>query len=98
MDFVPVGKVISTYGLQGEIRFRYYNDSGSNLHQYAVLYAEKEGKRLPLRPTRVRRQGGLFLIRFAEIRGAGEASSLVGRELFVREEDLPVLEGNEYYD
>lgn len=98
MGFVSVGKVLSTHGLQGEVRFRYYNDSDSNLRQYAVLYAEKEGRKLPLRPTRVRKQSSLFVIRFAEIRGAGEASSLVGKELFVREEDLPLLEENEYYD
>lgn len=98
MGFIPVGKVLSTRGLQGEVRFRYYNDAGSGLESYQVLYADREGEKFPLRLARVRGQGGQFLIRFAEITGSGEASSLVGKELFVREEDLPVLNENEYYD
>jgi len=98
MGFIPVGKVLSTRGLQGEVRFRYYNDARSNLDSYEVLYADRGGEKFPLRLARVRSQGRQFLIRFAEIAEAGEASSLVGHELFVREEDLPVLNENEYYD
>jgi 16S rRNA processing protein RimM len=98
MGFIPVGKVLATRGLQGEVRFRYYNDSGSNLDSYEVLYADRGGEKFPLRLARVRAQSGQFLIRFVEIAGAGEASSLVGQELFAREEDLPALNENEYYD
>lgn len=98
MSYVPVGRVLSTRGLRGEIRFRYYNHSELNLHGYAALFADRDGQKIELRPSQVRPRRGYFLIEFAEVETPGAASFLVGKELFVREGDLPVLTEGEYYD
>ncbi len=98
MGFLAVGRVLSTRGLKGEIRFKYYNESECNLFTYTALYAERDGERVELKPTRVQSQRGHFLIRFSNVRTPGEASFLVGKELFVREVDLPRLSEGEYYD
>ena len=98
MGYIPVGRILSTHGLRGEIRFRYYNDSESNLCGYAALFADRDGQKIELRPSRVQPRRGYFLIQFAEVETPGAASFLVGKELFVREEDLPRLNEGEYYD
>jgi len=98
MDYIPVGRVLSTRGLRGEIRFRYYNDSETNLCGYAALFADRDGQKIELRPSRVEPRRGYFLIQFTEVDTPEAATPLVGRELFVREEDLPRLNEGEYYD
>jgi 16S rRNA processing protein RimM len=98
MGYIPVGRVLSTRGVRGEIRFRYYSESETNLCGYAALFADHNGQKIELRPSRVQPRRGYFLIQFAEVETPEAASSLVGRELFVREEDLPRLNEGEYYD
>jgi 16S rRNA processing protein RimM len=98
MGYIPVGRVLSARGVRGEIRFRYYNDSESNLCGYAALYADRDGRKIELRPTRVQPRRGYFVIQFGELETPGAATFLVGKELFVREEDLPKLNEGEYYD
>jgi len=98
MSHIAIGRILSTRGLRGEIRFRYYNESESGLSRYAALYAERDGSYVELTPSRVQPQRGSFLIHFRDIATSGEASFLVGKELFVREEDLPSLNEGEYYD
>jgi 16S rRNA processing protein RimM len=98
MSYVPVGRVLSTRGLRGEIRFRYYNHSELNLCRYAALFADRNGQKIELRPSRVHPQRGYFQIQFAEVETPEAASFLVGKELFVREGDLPALNEGEYYD
>ena len=98
MGYIPVGRVLSAHGVRGEIRFRYYNDSESDLCGYAALVVDRDSQKIELRPSRVQPRRGYFLIQFAGIETPGAASFLVGKELFVREEDLPRLKEGEYYD
>ena len=98
MGYIPVGRVLSIRGVRGEIRFRYYNESETNLCGYAALFADRDGQKIELRPCRVQPRRGYFLIQFAEVETPEAASFLVGGELFVREEDLPRLNDGEYYD
>jgi 16S rRNA processing protein RimM len=98
MGYIAVGRILGTRGVGGEVRFRYYNESESTLSRYAAFYAEREGDYVKLAPMRVRLQRGQYMLQFSNVATHGEASSLVGKELFVREEDLPRLSEGEYYD
>jgi 16S rRNA processing protein RimM len=98
MGYIPVGRVLSTRGLRGELRFRYYNDSEPNLCGYATLYADRDGRKIELRPSRVQALRGQFVIQFEKLETPGAVSFLIGKELYVREEDLPRLSEGEYYD
>ncbi len=98
MGYIPVGRVLSTHGVRGEIRFRYYNDSESDLCGYAALFADRDGQKIKLKPARVQARRGYFLIQFGELETPAAVSFLAGKELYVREEDLPRLGEGEYYD
>ncbi len=98
MGFIPVGRVVSAHGVRGGVRFRYYNESESNLCGYGALFAENDGQKLALKPWRVQPRSGYFIIQFEGRETVESVSFLVGKELFVREEDLPVLGEGEFYD
>jgi 16S rRNA processing protein RimM len=98
MKWVPVGKVISTQGIRGEVKFHYYNEVSEDFLRYTSLFVVKQNVKTEIRPARVRFQKAFVYIQFEGVENVEEASSLVDKELFVREEDLPSLEDGEYYE
>jgi 16S rRNA processing protein RimM len=98
MGYIPVGRVLSIRGVRGEIQFRYYSNSEPDLCGYAALFADRDGRKIELKPSRVQARRGHFLIQFRELETPEAASFLVGKELYVREEDLPKLGEGEYYE
>ncbi|MGD0230486.1 MAG: ribosome maturation factor RimM [Syntrophorhabdales bacterium] len=98
MKFIPVGRVVSTHGLRGEVKFRYYNESSTASLQYPTFFADRSGTKIELKPSRIRPQGDLFLISFRGLEAVEDVRFLLRGELFVREDDLPPLEEGEYYD
>lgn len=97
MRFIPIGQVVSAHGVRGEIRFRYYSEPGEQIG-YPALFAEKNGKQTELTPLQVRRHKGFFLITFKDLGSVEEIAFLLGKELSVREEDLPHLQDDEWYE
>jgi 16S rRNA processing protein RimM len=98
MKWIPVGKVVSTQGMQGEVKFYYYNEVREDFLRYTSLFVVKDNVKTEIRPARVRFQKNLIYIHFEGVSGIEEASSLVNKELFVREDDLAFLENDEYYE
>jgi len=98
MRFIPVGRVVASHGLKGTVRFRYYNEDRDQFYSYASLYLNKDGKQTKLSPTEVRFSKGFFYVKFEGFNSPEKSSFLVNEELCVREEDLPSLDNDEYYD
>ena len=98
MEYVPVGRVVSAHGVSGEVRFRYYNESSPTSVRYPRFFADQAGKKIELEPLHVRLRGGVFVVKFRGLETVEAVHFLVGNELFVKEEDLPPLGADEYYD
>ena len=98
MRYIPVGRVISTHGVGGEVKFRYYNDAKEGFLRYTTLFVEHGAERIELKSTGIRSQKGFFYIRFEGLKNPEEVFSLMDKELSVREEDLPQLDEDAYYD
>jgi len=98
MRYIPVGKVVATYGIKGAVKFKYYNEVYDNFYGYTVLYVKDGSRYTKLEPTEKRFHKGFFYIAFKGFETPEEVFYLLSRELFVREEDLPRLETDEYYD
>lgn len=98
MKCVSIGRVVSTHGLRGEVKFRYYNEEKEGLYRYTTLLVRQRDEWIELKPERIRFQKDIFYIKFFGYDGLEKVTSFINRELFVREEDLPGLEPDEYYD
>ncbi|OPY72711.1 MAG: Ribosome maturation factor RimM [Syntrophorhabdus sp. PtaU1.Bin050] len=98
MRCIPVGKVVAEHGLRGEVKFKYYNEVAEGFLEYTSLYAERNGKQTELKPAGIRFQKGFFYIKFEGLDRPDMVSFLMNQELCVREEDLPPLDNDEYYD
>ncbi len=98
MKWIPVGRVVSVHGIRGELKFYYYNEVKEEFLDYTSLFALKGAEFVKLEPEGARYRKGLFYLSFRGFSTVEEVSFLVGKELFVREADLPRLEEGEYYE
>ena len=98
MKWIPVGRVVSTSGLKGEVKFYYYNEAKEEFFDHASLFALKGDEYIELKPEGARYQKRFFYLSFRGLTTVEEVSFLTTKELFVREEDLRPLDSDEYYD
>ena len=98
MKLIPVGRVIAAHGVKGEIRLRYYNDTTTDPPGYPSFFVDRAGTNIELKPSRVRRQGNTFIVKFKGLETIEDVGFLFKKELSVAEKDLPALDEDEYYD
>ena len=96
--YVPVGRIESAHGINGEVKLRYYNDEKEVLYGYTSFFVKSPDGWTHLQPVGINFHKDLFRIKFAGLDKIGDVSSLMNRELFVEERDLPGLDENEYYE
>lgn len=99
MGYVPVGRVLSTHGIKGEVKFQYYNDEKGVFYEYTSFLVKNENNRwVTFSPADKRFYKGFFYLKFKGFDSPEAASSLINKELFVKEEQLPSLNDGEYYE
>lgn len=98
MKWIPVGRVVSTSGMRGEVKFYYYNEVKGEFFDHTSLFALKGDEYIELKPVGAKHRKRFFYLSFHGVSTAEEVSFLVAKELFVREADLPRLEDGEYYE
>ena len=98
MGYIPVGKVVADHGLGGAVKFKYYNEVPEDFYRYSSLLINKDGRQTELKSTEVRFSKGFFYLKFEGLNSPEKVSFLINQELYVREEDLPPLDNDEYYD
>lgn len=98
MNWIPVGRVVSKHGMRGDIKFYYYNEVKEEFFRYTSLFALQDGTPVELKPSRATYGKNVFYVSFDGFANSNDVEFLVGKELFVRQEDLPCLEDGEYYE
>jgi len=98
MKYVSIGRIVSTHGLRGEVKFLYYNEISEGLWNYKTFLIKQQEEWVEIKPERIRRQKGFYYIKFQDHDTIEKVTSFTDKELFVKEEDLPSLNADEYYD
>lgn len=95
---IAVGRISRTHGIKGQVRFYSYSGNLDTLRfakeLHAVL-ADGTGRTLLL--DRLSGDGSKILLTFAGYDSVEKAHSLVSAELFLRREQLPEPEDDEFY-
>ncbi|ADA67325.1 MAG: Ribosome maturation factor RimM [Thermotoga sp. 47_83] len=96
---VAIGKIVNTHGLKGEVKFFPYTNSEEIVKNLSdvILYNSEKKAFYNLTVESVRRMNKLFLIRFKSIDTIEAAEKIKGCEVFVKYEELPKLNEDEYY-
>lgn len=94
----PIGKVVKPHGVRGKIKIEYFGEDPSQFPPYQWVYIkDNSGQPKPFEILEVTPQLPRLILRLKGIERIEETVALVGKEIFVRREDLPPLEEGEYY-
>lgn len=98
---IPVGKIVSVYGIKGWVKVYSYTDPKENLFDYGPYWLTgREGQEkevLPIDIDEGRAQGEGLVAHLRGVDDRDEARAYCQREILVAKSVLPVLPEGEYY-
>jgi 16S rRNA processing protein RimM len=92
--FLEAGKIVSTFGIKGEIIAECYCDSPQLLCEFETLFFDKGKKPLEIESAFPRKSNAVLKIKGVET--VESARLLIGKVLYLDREDL-ILGENEYF-
>jgi 16S rRNA processing protein RimM len=96
-DLVPLGKVVGTHGVKGEIKVLSYAESRKSFQEVGRVFLAGKGFLNSYNIVSVRPHKNLLLIRLKEIPSKTEAEELVSAQICVLKDDLEGCGEGEYY-
>jgi 16S rRNA processing protein RimM len=94
----PIGKVVKPHGVMGKIKVVYFGESLDRfpLHQ-KIFIKDSLGRPESYEVLEVTLQPPRLILRLKGIERVEETEGLIGKEIFIRKEDLPEPQEGEYY-
>lgn len=96
-DYVMVGKIASTYGVQGWLKVVSYTEMPYSIAEYKPWYIEESGSYKPIDVTDVREYGKGIIVKFKGYDNPEKAKVLTGKKIAILRSKLPALDKDEYY-
>ncbi len=98
-DYILVGKVVKPHGIKGEIKILPFSGDPANFNLFAelLLVDPRNDKEFLFRVLRARIQGKMVIASLAGIENRNDSELQVGREVWVRMDELPALGEDEFY-
>lgn len=87
MDYIQIGHLKKTYGLNGELKSFVEERFWEDLLEADVVFVEIKGQKIPFFIEEIK-DGGDILLKFEEVDDRDSAVELSGKPLFMRVSDL----------
>lgn len=94
--YLEAGRVLTTHGLKGEIKFEYWADSAAHFKKGLTLYRKPDGTDA-LNILSVRVQGRFLLLTFAGVSDIDAAALLRGKTLYIARKSLGLPEDTVFW-
>lgn len=94
-EFLVIGKIGRTHGLQGELWMNLLTDFPERLGRDKTVYIGRNYREYSIKSFHLSGQRGL--IRFSEFKIPEEARALTNQYVYVRADEIPELPEEEYY-
>lgn len=90
-DYLEIGKITSTHGIRGEVRFQPWCDGPEFLRQFKTLYYDKKGEK-PVK-IKARPNGEMAIVKIEGIDTVEEAAKLRNKVLYMKRADAKLRDG-----
>ena len=90
-DYLEIGKITSTHGIKGEMRFQPWCDSPEFLTKFKTLYFDKKGERAV--KIKARPNGEMAILKIEGIDTVEEAAKLRDKILYMKRADAKLPDG-----
>lgn len=98
MEYVIVGKIVSTHGIKGELKVK--SETSFTEERYKkgnTLYIKKEKQYLPISIDTHRAHKGFDLIRINQLENINDVLEFVGYSIYINKQDREELSEDEFY-
>lgn len=98
MEYVEVGKIVSTHGIKGEVKV--YSDSDFKEERFKhgnTLYLKGNNTYYPIVINSYREHKNMSLITFNDYKNINEVLKFINLIVYIKKDDLPVLDKGHYY-
>lgn len=90
-EYLEIGKITSTHGIKGEMRFQPWCDSPEFLTKFKTLYFDKKGEKAV--KIKARPNGEMAILKIEGIDTVEEAAKLRDRILYMKRADAKLPDG-----
>ena len=98
MKYIEVGKIVGTHGIKGEVKVNSETSFKDQRYQVGnILYLNYQGEMMQITINSYRPHKSHDLITFNNLKNINDVLKFVNCEIFVKEEDLPDLDEDEFY-
>ncbi len=94
---VVLGKIGKSHGIKGWMKLHSFTSPPENILDYSELQIDSVSTQRQLSVTDSRYQNSNLLVHFEGIDDPESAQSLIGKEVWITDSELPNLETGEYY-
>ena len=91
--YLEIGKIVSTHGINGEVRVQPWCDDGKFLLKFKTLYYDAEGKK-SVKVISGRVHGNVVLLKLDGVTSINTASLLRERVLYMCRDDVKIKDGS----
>ncbi|MCK4577030.1 16S rRNA processing protein RimM [candidate division WOR-3 bacterium] len=96
-EFIPIGKIIKTHGLKGDVKAQILSDIPNRLKNISSIHLLKDGKTKKLTISYCQLSEHHAIIKFGDISSISCAEKIIGSMLCIKEEELLSLPKNRFY-
>ncbi len=91
---ILAGKLVSPHGVKGRVKVYSYLESPENFSLYKNFY-DKDWNKIKIEICSI--QKNCAIIELSDIKDRNQAEKIIGKEIYIKQSDLPELEDNFYY-
>lgn len=96
--FFLIGRVVKPHGVKGKINVEYFGEGLDNFLLYKEIYIkDQNGQLKSYEVIQANPKPPRIILHLKGINRIEEAVNLKGKEIFIKREDLPLLNEGEYY-
>ncbi len=97
-ELIPVGKIIDTHGIKGQVKLHSYSGNAESLAEaHFITLKSPSGKLSEYALKGFKPNAGRFIITLKDFDDINQVIPLVGSEVCLKRSQLPPLEADEYY-
>ncbi len=96
-SLIVIGKIVGVYGIKGWIKILSFTRPKENILKYGPWLVKQNNDWLEMQLLEGKQQGKGLIASFAGITDRDEAMTLVGSELAIERDQLPVPKEGEFY-
>ena len=97
VDYFEIGHIDNTHGLKGELKVRNYSSNQKRFEELKSILVDVKGNYEEYVIENVRYQKDIVLIKLKDIDDIEQAEKLKGLSIYIKREDAPKLNDDEYY-